>query len=74
MINYLEFTTAAMQKDLAIKHEYLKATFEMFDQDKNNFIEVEELKQLFQGSFDEYNCAEVGNSMVTASQTTGVGA
>jgi Ca2+-binding EF-hand superfamily protein len=30
-INYLEFTTAAIQKDIAIKQEYIKATFAMFD-------------------------------------------
>ena len=52
MINYLEFTTAAMQKDMAIKQEYIEATFNMFDQDHDNYVSVDELKSIFRGTLD----------------------
>ena len=68
MINYLEFTTAAMKKDLCQKEEYLKSAFQMFDQDRNSFIEVEELKQMFQGVQDDFQI-EQSHSTISRSMS-----
>lgn len=48
-INYTEFITAAMDREILINQDNLKAVFNLFDQDGNGLIEVKELKDVFEG-------------------------
>ena len=45
-LDFLEFVTAATQKEELLKEQNLKAAFDLFDLDKNGLIEKHELKSV----------------------------
>lgn len=47
VINYSEFVAASMSKKKFFSDERLKTAFQMFDQDADGFISVEELRSVF---------------------------
>lgn len=46
-IDYTEFVAAAMQKDILLSNQNIRAAFNMLDLDGNGSISKEELKQVF---------------------------